>query len=289
MSDAPARPPVVLAFGLRPERLFDSEGRIDCFLEAPAADQIHTVVEALRSGLDAGDAVIAIVPDRFPAEGLRRLETARALLRSDRVPIHVTGLPPLAGSVLCSLASVAGQYAPSAGVVASMLPALEAELHIVTWLATVSGLGWPAPSIGQHVASLAPGTAFAVSSFPEPAVHRLSARDATVPLPPITRPSRLAVAAGSADAGWVLGPMNAELGDLEVRQVESTPAGPDYWGTDKLVEAVAYPIDVEALVGELLSASEIWDCRWCGEPVARTPCPMCGHRGGPARRRPVAG
>lgn len=281
---APAQP-VVLAFGLRPERLLDSEGRIDCFLEPPGADQIDVVVEALRSGLDAGGAVIAIVPDRFPPEGLRRLETARALLRSDRVAVHVTGLPPLAGTVLCSLASVAGAYAPSAGLVASLLPALEAELHIVTWLASVSGLRWPAPSIGQHVASLAPGTAFAVSSYPEPAVHRLTSRDGLVPLPPIERASRLAVAAGEADPGWVLGPVNEALGGLEVRPVQATPAGHDYWGTAKLVEAVAYPVDVGALVADLLAHAEVWECRWCSEAIARTPCPLCGHRGGPGRRR----
>ena len=38
-SDRPpqAQTPVILAFGLKPERLLDSEGRIDAFLEPPPA------------------------------------------------------------------------------------------------------------------------------------------------------------------------------------------------------------------------------------------------------------
>ena len=43
---APAERPVVLVFGLRPERLLDSEGRIDAFLEPPDAEQVGVLVEA---------------------------------------------------------------------------------------------------------------------------------------------------------------------------------------------------------------------------------------------------
>lgn len=267
--------PTVLVFGLRPERLLDSEGRIDDFLEVP---EPGTLIDALRSGLQASGAVVAIVPEWFPAES--RLRMARSLIETDRVAVHVTPLPPLAATVLASLASAAGRVAPSAGVVASLLPVLEAEMHVITWLGSVAKLAKPAPSMGQHLASLSPGTAFAVSSFPEPAVHKAGP---DVPLPPVTRPSRLAVAAAGGDPSWLLGPVHAALGSPEVRAVPATPGGEKWWGTAKLVEGVLYPSDIGPLVHELLDAVETFSCRWCGELVATAPCPMCGNR--PLARR----
>jgi hypothetical protein len=281
--DAPAGRPVVLVFGLRPERLLDTEGRIDAFLEPPGQEQVGVLVEALSSGLQAGGHVIAIAPEWVGAESIERLRMARAMLDTHRVALHETALPPLAATVLASLASACGPHAPSAGVLASLLPELEAELHVVTWLGSVTGLSTPAPSFGQHLASLAPGSAFAVSSFPEPAVHRIAGGD-SVPLPRIERPSRLVVAAGDGDVGWITGTVNPALGGLETRQVEPTPGGQKWWGTGKVVEAVAFPVDVERLTAELTEALDPWVCRWCRELIARSPCPLCGHRGRPARR-----
>ena len=287
--EQPAERPVVLVFGLRPERLFDTEGRIDAFLEPPDQDRVGVLIEALSSGLQAGGHVIAIVPEWVGAEALERLRMVRSMLDTHRVAVHETALPPLAATVLASLASACGPYAPSAGVLASLLPELEAELHVVTWLGSVTGLSTPAPSFGQHLASLAPGSAFAVSSFPEPAVHRIGGGDA-VPLPQIERPSRLVIAARDGDVGWITGTVNPALGGLESRQIEPTPGGQKWWGTGKLVEAVAFPIDVRSLTAELSEALDPWVCRWCRELIARSPCPLCGHRGRPARRgaRPAA-
>ena len=59
-------------------------------------------------------------------------------------------------------------------------------------------------------------------------------------------------------------------------------------GTGKLVESVAYPVDVQRLAIELVQAADPWTCRWCREQIARSPCPMCGHRGRPPRRRAAA-
>lgn len=276
------QPPIILAFGLRPERLIDAEARIDAFLEAPERDQTGLIVDALKSGLEAAGAVIAVMPDWFPREALARLRMARSLLQTERVAIHVTPLPPLAATALASLASAAGRHAPSAGLVASLLPELEAEMHVITWLGSVSGLTTPAPSLGQHLSSFSPGTAFAVSSYPEPAVHKIGGE---VPLPPVVRPSRLAVAAAGGDPGWLLGPVRAALGHPDVRQVPATPGGEKWWGTSKLVEGVLFPTALPELVGQLLGLVEQWSCRWCGELVAAAPCPMCGHRGRPPARR----
>jgi hypothetical protein len=277
-----APPPIVLVFGLRPERLTDAEARIDAFLEAPERDQVGLIVDALKSGLEGAGSVVAIMPEWFPVEALARLRMARSLLQTERVAVHVTPLPPLAATALASLASSVGRLTPSAGVLASLLPELEAELHVITWLGSVTGLTTPAPSLGQHLASLSPGSAFAVSSYPAPAVHKIGGN---VPLPPVVRPSRLAVAAAGGDPAWLLGPVHTALGRPEVRQVEATPGGEKWWGTGKLVEGVLLPVAIPELVQQLLGLVEQWPCHWCGEVIAAAPCPMCGHRGRPPARR----
>jgi hypothetical protein len=279
---------VVLVFGLRPERLLDSEGRIDAFLEPPGQEQVGVLVEAVRSGLQAGGGVIAITPEWIGREAIARAAMVRSMLDTHRLALYETALPPLAATVLASLASASAPFAPSTGVLASLLPALERELHVFTWLASVTGLSTPAPSFGQHIASLTPGSAFGVSSFPEPAVHRLHGDGPGVPVPQLTRPSRLVVAPHAERTEWILNAVNPALGNLEVRRVEPAPGGPSFWGTSKLVEAVAYPVDMRALVGDLVAHLDPWTCRWCRELVALSPCPLCGHRGRPARRRAAA-
>jgi hypothetical protein len=284
---APRAMPTVLVFGLKPERLIDSEGRIDAFLEPPTQAQTETLVEAVRSGAEAGGHVLAIVPQWLDGGALLRLQMVESALDDETMTIHQTPLPPLAGAVLASLASALAPHLRSRGLLVSLLPEIEAELHVFTWLGSVSGLSTPVPTLGQHLASLSPGSAFGVSSYPEPTVHRLGRDVPGVPLPQIDRPARLAVSDHGGDASWITA-VNAALGGLEVREVEPTPNGPSWWGTGKLVESVAYPVDVEALAHELVTAADPWTCRWCRELIARSPCPVCGHRGRAPRRRAPA-
>src|SRR5918999_2765704 len=258
----PSHTAVVLVFGFKPERLLDTEGRIDAFLEPPGQEQVGVLVEAVRSGLGDGGSVIAIVPEWIGPEAPERVAMVRSMLDTHRSALHVTPLPPLAATALASLASACAPHAPSAGVLASLLPELEAELHVFTWLGTVTGLSDPAPSFGQHLASLTPGSSFGVSSFPEPTVHRLHGDGPGVPVPELQRPSRIALAPRADRAGWIVDGVNSALGGLEVRRVGPTAGGPGFWGTPKLVEAVAVPLDTRALVGELVARLEPWACRW---------------------------
>jgi hypothetical protein len=283
-----ATPPVLLVLGLRPERLLDSEGRIDAFVDPPGQEQVGVLVEAVTSGLQAAGSVVAIAPDWIGRDAAARLAMVRSMLDTHRLAIHATALPPLAATALASLASAAAPHAPSTGVLASLLPELEARLHFFTWLGSVAGLSTPAPSFAQHLASLAPGSAFGVSSYPEPSVSRLHRDGPTVALPELAGLHRLVVAPRDGDPAWVLESVNPALGHLDVRRVEATPRGAQWWGTAKLVESVALPLDLERLVAGLIAGLDPWVCRWCRELVARSPCPLCGHRGRPARRRAAA-
>ncbi len=278
---------MIVVFGLKPERVVGAEGRIDAVPEPPTAEQAGLLVDALSSGIKAGGSVIAIVPEWFAPEGLQRLEMARSLLDTDRVVIHTTALPPLAATALASVASSLGPRLPSAGLLASALGGLEEQLHSITWLGSVTGLRHPTPSLGQHVSSLTPGSAFGVSSSPEPAVHKIVSGQPSVPLPAIVRPSRLVLAARNGDDQWVTGPVNAQLGNLPLVRVDATPGGPGYWGTSKLVEAVICPADPDGLARELMQSVDAWGCRWCGELIARSPCPLCRNRARPRRRGPA--
>ena len=280
---------VVLVFGLRPERLLDSEGRIDAFLEPPGQEQVAVLVEAVRSGLQAGGSVIAILPEWVGRDAIARAAMVRSMLDTHRFALYETALPPLAATVLASLASACAPYAPSTGVLASLLPELEGELHVFTWLGSVTGLSTPAPSFGA-----APRLADARQRVRRlllprarraPAPRRRAGRPGAADHAPVAA-RRRAQSGGRAD--WILSALNPALGGLEVRQVEPTPGGAAFWGTAKLVEAVAYPLDIRALVGELVARLDPWTCRWCRELVARSPCPLCGHRGRPARRRSAA-
>src|SRR5918998_6675531 len=89
---------VVLVFGLRPERLLDSEGRIDAFLEPPGQEQVGVLVEAVRSGLQDGGSVIAIVPEWIGREGIARVAMVRSMLDTHRLALHETAPPPPAAA-----------------------------------------------------------------------------------------------------------------------------------------------------------------------------------------------
>jgi hypothetical protein len=278
-------PPVLLVLGLRPERMLDAEGRIDAFVDPPGQEQVGVLIEAVTSGLQAAGSVLAIVPDWIGGEATARLAMVRSMLDTHRLAIHATALPPLAATALASLASAAAPLTPSTGMLASVMPELEARLHSFTWLGSVTGLSTPTPSFALHLASLTPGSAFGVASWPEPEVVRLRGDGPSVPVPELKGPHRLVVAPRGGDTDWVLHSLNPALGNLELRRVEPTPRGAEWWGTGKLVEAVAVPLDVERVVREVVAATDPWTCRWCRELVARSPCPLCGHRGRPARRR----
>ncbi len=245
---AGTRQPTILVIGLKPERLLDSEGRIDAFLEPPTQEQGETLIEAVRSGAQAGGHVVAIVPQWLKGDGLLRLQMVQSALDDEGLTIHETPLPPLAAAVLASLASAVAPHLPSVGVLVSLLGELEAgaaRLHVAGQRQRPERARRPR-SASTWPRSV-PAARSASPRIPSPPCTSCG-RDgaAGIPLPRIERPTRLAVSDHGGDAGWVQ-TVNAALGGLDVRTVEPTPNGPSWWGTGKLVESVAYPVDVQRL------------------------------------------
>jgi hypothetical protein len=263
----------LLALGVDAETLFEGQGELRAFVEVPeSADEL---LEALRELLGNGGQVVALVPEWFPAEGAAQLGIARSLLDTPSVAVCATAKPPLAATVLVALLSALAPRLGSAGRLAAAVPWLEERLQVFAWLGSASGLTDPAPTVFQHAASILPGAAFGVSTWPEPSVRRLTRRNRGVPLPAPREGIGLATAARGGDREWVEEVVLAGLGDPPVLELEPTSHGPAWWGTARLVETVAYPLDVEVLAREL-GALETWLCEWCGQQVASSPCPLCG-------------
>jgi hypothetical protein len=250
-------------------------------LIAPAGaddDALPELVRALESALERAARAIVVLPGWLEDEALRRLQTAVALLDTDRVAVHRSALPPLGASITAALAAALASKVAGAGPLAGALPAIERELIVGAWAGSVSGLKHPEPSMAQHARSALPGAAFAVRVQPDPCVRTLG-RDGAAPFERPDRPIELVVAAGKgADVDWVIDVAVPALGDPPVSEVEQAPGAPGWWGTAKVAELVGYPADLARLADRTVPA-DLVACRWCAEPVAAgRPCPFCGER-----------
>ena len=266
----------LVAIGFCSGSFVAGQGSITAFPSQPSRDDFGALIDAVESGLDGCGNVIAIIPAWDSEPALQRLETVKAAIDANSLAVYATELPPLAGAVLTSLAGAVAGHAESAGMLYAGLPALERELIIYTWMGSVAGLSKPSPSLAQHAVSLWPPTAFGVSLQPEPLIKRLTPKDRTMPFPTSYRPMSLAVSAhGSGDGEWVREVVAPGLGNPPVKEVDPAPASSRWWGTSRLVEAVAYPIDVPVVARRMVQGLSRSLCKWCGELIGTARCPFC--------------
>ncbi len=266
----------VISIGFKPESLVPDQGNIPTFVGDLPRDHYDELVDTVRRSIAEHGHVIALYPLWFKEPALQRLKTVRAALDTVRLATYGTPLPPLAGTVLASLTSAVSPYISSTGALVTALPALEKELVVLAWLGSVAGLATPAPSLWQHVRSSWPTTAFGVSFWPEPGVRLLTKKDRTVPVPRSYRPMLLAVSSHDGDASWIEDVVAPALGSPPIKEVAPTPLGPKWWGTTKLTEAVAYPVDVPVIARRITQGQRTFLCRWCTEAIASDQCPFCG-------------
>jgi hypothetical protein len=271
------RPTAIVTVGFKSEAFVPGQGSLSSFVRQPQRDDVERLVDAILSATSSGAHVIAIYPRWDPEPALRRLETANAAVGGASIGLYATALPPLAGAVLASLASATAAHVPAAGILHAGLPALEKEMMVYAWLGSVAGLSSPAPTLAQHLMSLSPTTSFGVSVQPDPLIRRLSKSDRSMPVPTTYRPMCLAVASRDATGRrWVEEVIGPGLGSPPFKHVEATPHGPKWWGTSKLAEAVAYPIDVPVVARRISQNLTSTLCRWCGQAIASERCPFCG-------------
>jgi hypothetical protein len=267
----------IISIGFKTEAFVSGGGTIPAFSHTPAPNDFERLIDTVRSTIRENGHVIAIYPEYAAEPLLARLETVRTALNTRRLAPYGTRLPPLAGAALISLAAAVTPYIKAPGVLFGGLPDLESELVVLAWLGSVSKLDNPSPSIGQHVLSMWPTSAFAVKFWPEPTVKTLRKKDRTLSLPTTFRPMMLATAPrDGADATWVEEVVLPGLGMPPTVRFDPTPLGPQWWGTARLVEAVAYPVDVPVVARRITQGLSPFLCRWCGDAIATRHCPFCG-------------
>jgi hypothetical protein len=264
----------VVTVGYEAARLAVEHGDVDTFPDFGAPADLERLADAVSAGIERRDFVVAICPSWLEGNGAHSLETVRASLGGHRLAIHRSPLTPLAGTVLASLTSSLAAHVSSAGPLMAALAAVESHLLSVTWLGSVAKLRHPKPTLAQSMKARAPGTAFAVCSWPRPRLVRVRSRGG-LDMPRLDESAGIAISARGSDDGWVQQTLSRSLAEPVVHEVPPTSLGPAYWGTSKVVEAVVYPVDVVS-IGRWANRKARLACRWCGARVAAPPCPFCG-------------
>lgn len=278
----------VIGVGCELDRLFSGQPAVLPMPAPPGQDDLRDLFDAIAGPLRADRAVIVVIGDWLPEEALRGVHTVHSLLQTDRVAVHVTGLPPLAASVLAALAGALAPKAPSAGALAGALETIAGELYVLSWTGSVAGLRHPSVSLFHHARSLLPGSAFGVGLQPEAFVRPIS-RDPSVPLTAPEHPLELLVApTESAELTWILEYVAPALGNVPVRELPATMHGPEWWGSSRLAEVVGVPSSLDWLA-DVAFASPAVPCTWCGEPILAAPCPFCGEAAALGRVSAVEG
>jgi hypothetical protein len=264
----------IVAVGFEPGPYLPSAGSPPSVPQHLDREDLDPLSDVITNLLTRHEAVVVIHPSWDAEPSLQRVETVRSAFAGNRLVTYGTALPPLAGAVLVALSSAVAPLTRSAGALLAGLPVLEAHLLVLAWLARVTRLHEPAPSLWQHALSLLPGTAFGVSSWPEPSVRRLTARDPSLPLPRASGRYRVAAASRDGDMAWVRDTVVPALGAPSLIEVPPTAAGPDWWGTRRLVEVVAYPLDLAPLLARI-DAQPTRSCTWCGTETPPGACAFC--------------
>jgi hypothetical protein len=275
----------VIGLGCELDRLFSGQPPAVPIPGPPGREDMRDLFDAIGAPVRNGASEIVIVGDWLPPETLERVRMIRSLLQTDRIAIHVTDLPPLAASVLAALTAALAPLAPSAGALAGAIDAVADELVVLAWAGGVAGLRHSGVSLLHHARSALPWSAFAVGLQPESFVQPISAGAEELPLAAPGQPIELLVAPEEdADLDWIVDVVAPALGGVGIRQIPPTLHGAQWWGTNRLVEAVGVPTRIEALAEVTLPRS-VSPCAWCNEPIAAGPCPFCGDPGA-SRGRP---
>lgn len=245
-------------------------------LPTDVARHVEAVTQAVGPLLADGNHVLVIHPDWHDDEVRRSLEVARLALDTHRLILHATPAPPLAGGLLAATAAALATRGAQAGPLASFLPALSASILPLAWLGSVTRLAHPTPSMAQHVRSLLPGAGFVAIAGANPRIERADRREPSLPLDSDLRGHRIALAARPEGAlTWVERALADRGCSADVLRLPATPLGPQWWGTDELVELAVFPSDLDQLADAVGPAVP---CAWCGEPVGGRLCPLCRMR-----------
>jgi hypothetical protein len=244
----------------------------------PIAPPVHLLVDAVTASLSGHGTLLLVLPSWADEPARGRIATVRALRGTDRILTYRSGLPPLAGGILAVLAGQLAVRVSAPDELLAALQVLEREMTVLAWLRSVTGLERPAPSMGQHLRSHAPGAAFAVVlNGSHSGVHTLGKKLPRPDLPKREGPVGLAVADSGADLDWLRATCQQWVPDAPVHRIQPGPLAASYWGSTPHAEAVVFPVDLELVLCATRNRTGPGNpCRWCGEAVTSSICPFCG-------------
>lgn len=233
------------------------------------------LLELVRQRLHASGAVVALYPAWRKQPALHALRTVRESLETPLVVAVPSVLPPLGLSLLADQLAYLAPYCPP-GVVIALASTLPRGTVTGAWVRSVAGIEHIPASLSDHIASYIPGGGFMVISTPKPVIHRITNTAPVGALPIIpAEPVHLLYAAGEdRDVEWLRARLVPAMRAADVRPQRPQPLSPDYWGTKRFVEFVAFSGHPRSL-SVAANALRVRRCRWCEQPIATTTCPFC--------------
>ena len=235
----------------------------------------------VRHGTAVTDALAEVASDRRNALVLctvddvrtvrREVEFASVALDPLSAVVRAARLPALGIAVLARVLEELRGHA-GAGEQLACLDRLVDTVWCGLWLPSVSRIGWPTPSLSQHLRSWLPGAGFLLEFGAAPGVH--SAR--RPPLPRLTAPKGFALTYDSQGVpGWVRRQLVEQVHPGSPVKFRSWREPRDAYGTDAVAEFVLSPPDPLAVLDDVRRTARFTDCDGCGQRHAAAACPFC--------------
>jgi hypothetical protein len=214
--------------------------------------------------------LVVVCSPAAPEPVVRRLQTLRSLLESDRIAFFRPELPPLGVAVLARQLRQLASCDLSPGVLASAGRLLTHYIHAGAVLGSVAKLDRVPVGLKAHAKSWMPGSQFAVLAHPEPQLVRIGA-GATLKGPEFS--TWMLVAKGQLQTDWAAG-LGTEWKVHGLRETPLPAESPVWWGTGRMVEFCSYLADLSVLY-QLVTSVRQTSCHWCGLDVIGDHCVFC--------------
>ncbi|WP_181138478.1 hypothetical protein [Streptomyces sp. Ru73] len=247
-------------------------------LGPPERQSLDDALSQMHFLLEQHGHVLVVHSRAVPREHVRRLQTLRAVLESERVALVSSDLPPLGVALLVRQLRQLSACDVGPGVLGAAARLLTYYLHAGALLNSVTRLDAVPVSLKAHARSWVPGSQFAVLAHPAPHLITPGTEGARLPGPEFA--TELTVAQGQFTSEW-LRTLARQWSVQAVRQAELPAESARWWGTGRLTEFAAGIADT-AVLAQLVASVQRFPCPWCGLELIGDRCAFCAASALPA-------
>ncbi|MFC6062502.1 hypothetical protein [Streptomyces ochraceiscleroticus] len=240
-------------------------------LGPPERQSLDDALSQMYFLLEQHGHVLVVHSHAAPQEHVRRLQTLRAVLESDRIALISSALPPLGAGLLVRQLRQLSACDVGPGVLGAAAKLLTYYIHAGALLNSVTRLDAVPVSLKAHARSWVPGSQFAVLAHPTPELVMLGADGARLPGPDF--PTHLTVAQGQFVSEWPRS-LARQWSVQAVQQAELPAESARWWGTGRLTEFAAGIADTDVLA-RLVASVHRFPCPWCGLELIGDRCAFC--------------